>query len=487
MIEPMYLLWPMALPVLAAGAMALLGRWPNARDAVALLAGVMVFGIVLAGFEPVLHGARPELQLWQIAPGLTIKFVLEPLGMLFLLLASLLWPIATVYSIGYMRGNSESNQTRFFAFFALSLAATFGIALAGNLLTLFVFYELLTLLTFPLVTHAGNSAARAGGRTYLGILMGSSVLLFLPAIVWIHFAAGHTDFVAGGILAGHVSETGAALLLLLCVLGVGKAAVMPMHRWLPAAMVAPTPVSALLHAVAVVKAGVFTVTKLVIYTFGTEFLASIPAERLMVYLAGFTVIAASAVALRQDNIKRLLAYSTIGQLSYIVLAALVLTPLSEIGAAVHIVAHGFGKITLFFVAGAIYVTAKKTEVSQLDGIGHRMPWTMTAFAVGALSMIGVPPTAGFVSKWYMIAGAFQNDLYFVLGVLVISTALNAAYFLPIIHRAFLRPENVPPKREHGEAAWPMAAALVTTATLTIALFVFYGTLVALEKSLVNLP
>jgi len=232
---------------------------------------------------------------------------------------------------------------------------------------------------------------------------------------------------------------------------------------------------------------VFTLTKVVIYIFGTEFLASIPAERLLVYLTGFTIIAASVVALRQDNFKRMLAYSTIGQLSYIVMAALVLTPFAEIGAALHIVAHAFGKITLFFVAGAVYVAAGKTQLSQLDGIGRRMPWTMAAFTIGALSMVGVPPTAGFVSKWYMIAGAFQNDLYFVLAVLILSTALNAAYFLPIIQRAFFRPESVPPKTEHGEAPWPMVAALVTTATLTILFFVFNGPVVGLEKAIVNLP
>ena len=260
---------------------------------------------------------------------------------------------------------------------------------------------------------------------------------------------------------------------------------MPVHRWLPAAMVAPTPVSALLHAVAVVKAGVFTITKVVIYIFGLEFLAGVPAERILVYVAGFTVVASSIVALRQDNLKRLLAYSTIGQLSYIVLAAMVLTPLAEIGAAIHMVAHGVAKITLFFTAGAIYVAAGKTRVSELDGIAHRMPWTMTAFAVGALSMVGVPPTAGFVSKWYIIAGAFQNDLYFVLVVLILSTGLNAAYFLPIIHRAFFRPETVVPKHDHGEAPWPMVAALVFTATLTLLFFFFNGPVVDLEKSIVS--
>jgi multicomponent Na+:H+ antiporter subunit D len=269
------------------------------------------------------------------------------------------------------------------------------------------------------------------------------------------------------------------------VLGVGKAAVMPVHRWLPAAMVAPTPVSALLHAVAVVKAGVFSITKIGLYTFGQDFLAVVTTDHFIVYLVGFTIIAASTVALRQTNLKRMLAYSTVSQLSYIVLAALVLSPARELGAALHITAHAFGKITLFFAAGAIYVASKKTEIPQLSGIGRRMPWTMAAFTIGALSMIGVPPTAGFVSKWFMISGAFEHDNYFVLAVLIVATGLNAGYFLPIIFRAFFDTEAQPVKKDHGEAPWPMVVALMTTAALVLLFFVFNAPIVALEYGLVK--
>jgi multicomponent Na+:H+ antiporter subunit D len=482
-----HLLLCLLIPLAGGAGIVACRRWPNVREAVTLTTAVALFLSAISVLLDLNAGLTPRLVLAEPIPGVAIALRAEPLGMMFALLASGLWIVTSIYAIGYMRARREQNQTRFYLCFAIALSGAMGVALAENLFTLFVFYEMLTLSTYPLVAHAGDRNAVKGARTYLGILLATSIGLLLPAIVYTYSIAGTVSFTPGGILAGKAGQTEAALLLALFVLGVGKAAVMPVHRWLPAAMVAPTPVSALLHAVAVVKAGVFTITKVVIYIFGTDFLAAIPAERLLVYLAGFTVISASVVALRQDNIKRLLAYSTISQLSYIVLAALVLTPFAEIGAAMHMVAHAFAKITLFFTAGAIYVAAGKTQVSQLDGIGLRMPLTMTAFAIGALSMIGVPPTAGFVSKWYMIAGAFQNDLYFVLAVLIISTALNAFYFLPIIHRAFFRVETVAPRIDHREAPWPMVGALVCTAALTILFFVFNGPAVDFEKAIVQLP
>lgn len=473
------------VPLVGALLIVLAGRWPNLREAVTLVTAVTLFGVVLRILWSLTLDEVIEVTLIEMLPGLSIALHTEPLSILFAAVASFLWIVTSVYSIGYMRGNKEQHQTRFYACFAIALSATMGVAFSANLLTMFVFYEVLTLSTYPLVAHKGDEAAKRGARTYLGILLATSIGLLLPAIIWTWSVAGTLAFTPGGVLEGRITGGLATVLLLMFVLGVGKAAVMPVHRWLPAAMVAPTPVSALLHAVAVVKAGVFAITKIVIYIFGLDFLVDVPEERLLVYLVGFTIIVASVVALRQNNIKRMLAYSTISQLSYIVLAALVLTPLSEIGAAVHIVAHAFGKITLFFAAGAIYVASKKTEVTQLSGIGRRMPWTMTAFAVGGLSMVGVPPTAGFVSKWYMIAGAFQNDNYFVLAVLVTATALNAGYFLPIIFRAFFDQENEPPLKEHGEAPWQMVAALTTTAALVLLFFVYNGPVVALEYGILR--
>lgn len=482
-----HLLLCLLVPLFGAAAIVICRRWPNLRESMTLLTAISLFLSALAVLFDLNAGLTPQLTLAEPIPGIPLALRAEPLGVLFALLASGLWVVTAVYAIGYMRAKREQHQTRFYLCFAIALCGAMGVALAENLVTLFVFYELLTLSTYPLVAHTGDRNAVNGARTYLGILLATSIGLLLPAIIYTYSIAGSVSFTPGGILAGKAGQTEAALLLAMFVLGVGKAAVMPVHRWLPAAMVAPTPVSALLHAVAVVKAGVFTIIKVVIYIFGTDFLASVPAERLLVYLAGFTVIAASIVAMRQDNIKRLLAYSTISQLSYIVLAALVLTPFAEIGASIHMVAHAFAKITLFFTAGAIYVAAGKTQVSQLDGIALRMPLTMTAFSIGALSMVGVPPTAGFVSKWYMIAGAFQNDMYFVLAVLIASTGLNAWYFLPIIHRAFFRLETVKPRIEHREAPWPMVLALTCTATLTLLFFVFNGPVVAFETAILQLP
>jgi multicomponent Na+:H+ antiporter subunit D len=362
-----------------------------------------------------------------------------------------------------------------------------GIAFAGNLFTLFLFYEALTLVTYPLVTHHGTPEAIRAGRLYLALLIGSSIALLLVAIVWTWSIAGTIEFAPGGILGGHAPNTTVGLLLALYVFGIGKAAVMPVHRWLPAAMVAPTPVSALLHAVAVVKAGVFAVLKVVVYVFGVDAIAGLKSVDWLPFISGFTIIAASVMALRSDNLKRRLAYSTVSQLSYVVLAAALLTPLSVIGAALHIATHALGKITLFFCAGAIYTAAHKTEVSELDGIGRRMPWTMAAFTVGALSLIGVPPAAGFVSKWFIISGALQAGHHVAVAVFVASTLLNAAYFLPIVHAAFFRRGPEGPHAAHGEAPWPMVVALTITAGATLGLFFAADLPLALARQLVSVP
>ncbi|HMB47857.1 MAG TPA: proton-conducting transporter membrane subunit, partial [Afifellaceae bacterium] len=353
---------------------------------------------------------------------------------------------------------------------------------AGNLFTLFLFYEVLTLSTYPLVTHKANAEAMASGRIYLLLLLGTSMVLLLPAIIATGVLAGTLDFTAGGILAGKLGATGLGVLLALYMFGIGKAALMPMHFWLPAAMVAPTPVSALLHAVAVVKAGVFTVVKVVVYVFGIDLLKETGAGDWLIYAAGFTVIAASLVALQQDNLKKRLAYSTVSQLSYVILAAAILTPLSIIGAALHIAAHAVSKITLFFAAGSVYTAAHVTEISRMNGIGRRMPWTMGAFAIGALSMIGVPPTVGFTSKWFMLSGAMSDSNWIALFVIFVSTMLNAGYFLPILYRAFfLEPD--PEVHAHGEAPLPIVIAVSATAAGTLILFLFPDLVLALASAI----
>jgi multicomponent Na+:H+ antiporter subunit D len=478
----------LAIPLAGALAILLASRVSdNLRETMTLVTALALAWNVWSLLPAIMAGERPEIILFKVIPGIDIGFAIEPLGMLFAALASGLWIVNSIYSIGYMRGNKEKKQTRFYVFFAFSLAATIGIAFAANLFTLFLFYEALTLLTYPLVSHKGDEKTLRSARVYLGILLTTSIGLLLPAIVWTYVVAGNGNFTPGGILAGHLEGPALGLLLGLFVFGIGKAAVMPVHRWLPAAMVAPTPVSALLHAVAVVKAGVFSVTKVIVYIFGIEHLFSTPSSGWLLYAAAFTIIVASLVALRQKNLKRLLAYSTVAQLSYVIMATAILKPLAEIGASIHMVAHAFGKITLFFAAGAIYTASKKTEIGQLSGIGRRMPWTMTAFTVGALSMIGVPPTGGFVSKWFILAGAFQADNYVAIFTIITSTVLNAAYFLPIVFIAWFGREAETATADHGEAPLPIIIAMTTTTALTILFFLFNGPVVALEAQIFGGP
>lgn len=466
-----------ALSILIPAAVALLlplfsGR-PDVREGTTLLGAVLLFATVLQLLPVVLAGGTPSLPVWTVIPGLTIAFAVEPLGMLFAAIASGLWIVNSVYSIGYMRAENAHRQTLFYVCFGLAIASTMGIALAGNLFTLFLFYELLSFTTWPLVTHRATPEARRAGRLYLMMLFGASTLLLLPAIAWTGIVAGTLDFVPGGILGGSVDDVELGILLALFVFGAAKAAVMPLHFWLPAAMVAPTPVSALLHAVAVVKAGVFTILKVVVYVFGVETLAASTGGDWLVVVAGVTIVTASLIALRQDNLKRRLAYSTISQLSYVVLGAALFTPLAILGAALHIAAHAVSKITLFFAAGSLHVGGHVDDVSGMDGIGRRQPWTMGSFAIGALSMIGVPPTAGFLGKWFILLAAVQIEEWFAVAVIVVSTLLNAGYFLPIVYRAFARAPA-----EHGEGVaespWPMVASLVVTAAATVLLFILPG-------------
>ena len=496
-----------AVPLAGAVLIAVTGGRPNLREAVSLITAGLLFGLVGSLFPQVLDGGRPTTIVGEMLPGLAIAFEVEPLGMMFAGLASFLWIVTSVYSIGYMRGHHEHNQTRFYVYFAVAISSAIGVAFAANMMTLFVFYEVLTLSTFPLVTHHGTEEAKRAGRVYLGILLGTSIGLQLIAVVWTWTLAGTLDFTEGGILRDKASAATVGVLLALYVFGIGKAAVMPLHRWLPAAMVAPTPVSALLHAVAVVKAGVFTVLKVIVYIFGIDFLAQAASGNWLLYVSGFTIVAASVVALRSDNLKRRLAYSTISQLSYVIMAAAILTPLSVMGAALHITAHAFGKITLFFCAGSILVASHKTLVSELDGIGRRMPWTMTAFAIGALSMVGLPPTVGFVSKWYILRAAMEAEQTFAVAVIVLSTLLNAAYFLPIVYAAFFREAKAQPttvgggahgaetadhgnpgnhgphRKERGEAPVAVVLALTVTAAGTLILFFFADLALVLARQL----
>lgn len=485
------------LPLLALLGTFLFTRRENLRESVSIGVGIVLFLVVYNLAQGVFSGERPELTVSSPIPGpigeaFTIAFRVEPLGALFALIASGLWIATTCYAIGYMRSHHEAHQTRFYACFAAAIFAAMGAAMAKNLFTLFVFYEVMTLSTYPLVTHHGTAEAKQGGRVYLGILLTTSISFFMFAIVWTWSIAGTLDFQQGGILAasweaGEVSTNQLAILLGLFAFGTAKAALMPFHRWLPSAMVAPTPVSALLHAVAVVKVGVFTIMKVAVYVFGVDLLHETGASEWLMMVAATTILLASLVAMTKDNLKARLAYSTISQLSYIILGAALANRWGVLGGSLHIAMHAVGKITLFFCAGAIYVATHKKNISEMDGIGRRMPLTMLAFLLGSLSIIGLPPFGGSWSKWFLAMGAAHTDYPWLMAVLMISSLLNVAYLLPIPIRAFYFPSN---DNEHpgtiSEAPMFCVLPLCATAVGGIILFLFADRIYAVLEPLTRI-
>jgi multicomponent Na+:H+ antiporter subunit D len=449
----------------------LAGRRPNLRETWTLIAAVIKFSLVLSLLPGALAGKVAVQHLVTIAPGVELAFKADAFGVFFAVIASGLWILTSFYSIGYMRGNHEKKQTRYFASFAVSLSATIGIAFAANLLTFIIFYELLTLATYPLVIHKENREAIAAGRQYLCYALTAGLLL-VAGSAWIFHTTGTLEFQPGGILSGTDTAPGMMrLIFILFLAGVGvKAGIMPLHSWLPSAMVAPTPVSALLHAVAVVKSGVFGVVRMVGFVFGPDVMRAYDLHLILAVFAGATIILASFIALRQTNLKKRLAYSTVAHLSYIALGAALLSQEGFLGGILHISAHATMKITLFFCAGAIYVHTHKQNIADLDGIGKAMPWTMGAFVIGSMGLAGLPPINGFLSKWYLLEGSLTADMWVIMGVFLLSGLLNAAYFFPIIHRAFFRKSNQ--FDGYGEASPWMVVPLCTTAFLSVAFFVF---------------
>jgi multicomponent Na+:H+ antiporter subunit D len=463
----------LALPLMALGLNYLFTRVANLRDGanIVVASGLFFINIQLAG--RVFAGDVVTWDSYEMVPGFRIAFAIEPLGMLFSLVASGLWILTTIYAVGYLRSGNEENQTRFFGCFAVAIFAAMAAAYSKNLFTLFVAYELMTISTYPLVTHHGTEEAKLGGRVYLGILFSTSIGFLMLALAWTYQIAGTLDFRVGGIIADaysndRVSTAQLTILLALYAFGIGKAALMPFHRWLPAAMVAPTPVSALLHAVAVVKVGVFFMLKVAVFVFGIELLRHSQISVWLCYAAGISLVLASLVAMSKDNLKARLAYSTVGQLSYITLGAALATPSSIIGGGMHIAMHAVGKITLFFCAGAIYVATHKKYVSELKGLGRQMPFTFGAFLLASLCIIGLPPGGGAWSKWFLATGTVerameggQTHFYFLTAALMISSLLNIAYLIPIPMMAFLgSPSENQPPRDEGN---PSAEVLQTTA------------------------
>lgn len=463
----------LAVLVSLAGVLLILlsSRRPNLREFWTIAAAAVKFILVLSLLPGALAGRTAAIRLFDIAPNIPLALKADPLGVFFAVVASGLWIFTSFYSIGYIRGLEEHKQTRYFAFFAVCLSATIGIAFSANLITFIIFYEILTIATYPLVIHKETKTAIYAGRKYLAYTLTAGVFL-IAAAAWTYQILGHLDFKAGGMFENAGLGAGTAVpLFFLFLVGVGvKASIMPLHSWLPTAMAAPTPVSALLHAVAVVKSGVFGVIRIAVFVFGPALLKTFGLNIVLMVFASLTIIVGSLLALKQDNLKRRLAYSTIAHLSYIVLGAGMLSSAALMGGLLHIAFHATMKITLFFCAGAIYVNLHRENISELNGIGKVMPWTMGAFAVGSVGLAGIPPVNGFISKWQLGAGAVQSDLDFLLVILVISGILNAAYFFPIVHRAFFRRgRNL---QDHKEASPLMVIPLVMTAVLSIMLGIY---------------
>ena len=446
------------------------GKKPNVRDfwsvAAAFIKCLLVFSMVPA----VLAGNVYEYTLFQVTDTLGFTLRTDAAGMVFACVSSFLYIPVSFYAIGYMRGHHEKEQTGFFAAFAVCLSAAIGIALSANLLTFFIFYELLTIATWPLVFHERNEEARFSGRKYLVYTLVTGQLM-LAGIVAIYAMAGTLEFQAGGFLTADMAPTWVLqMLFFLMVLGGAvKAGVMPLHGWLPSAMVAPTPVSALLHAVAVVKAGAFCVLRLIGFVFGPQLLAQIGCADILAWVAAFTIIASSLIAMQQDNLKRRLAFSTVGQLSYVVLGAALLAPLSILGAYFHIVAHALMKITLFMCAGAIIVTAHKDNISDMHGIGKKMPITMACFTIASLGIAGMPFIVGFLSKWNLALGALQVGQPLFIAVLIGSALLGLSYLMPVAYLAFFKPNAKGEFKAYGEANKFMLIPICVTAALSVIL------------------
>ncbi|MDF1521696.1 MAG: monovalent cation/H+ antiporter subunit D family protein [Trueperaceae bacterium] len=434
-VDPRPLLAPL-ISFACAGLVFAAGRNAFWRRFWSLSAAAVKLALVLSMLPGTLRGVVYTFDVVAFTPGIGIAFRADAYGMFFALVSSTLWTLTTIYAIGYMRG--EPDRSRFFGFFALCVSTTVGVAFAENLLTFFLFYETLTICTYPLVVHAETPEALRAGRVYLTYTLIGGGFVLLGSVMAFD-AAGTLTLAQPGILPADAGGATLATIFAALIVGFGvKAAIMPLHGWLPLAMVAPTPVSALLHAVAVVKVGAFGVTRVIYNVFGVELLQDLGFATPLAWLAAFTILAGSAIALTQDHLKRRLAYSTISQLSYIVLGAALLTPFAATAAILHVAHQAFAKITMFFVVGAIQRTTGKTRVSELAGIGARMPWSMAAFTIAALSFVGVPLFAGFVTKWYLSLGALQAGAGVFVGVMLVSSLLNAAYWFPIVHLAYFR-------------------------------------------------
>ncbi len=489
------LLLALLAPLIGAGLVMASGRRPNLREGCSFVAAVVLFGITVSLVPDIRAGHVLTFRIFELLPGLSVTLRADAMSMLFAVSASFLWILTVFYSAGYMRGLQEHAQTRFNACFALALFGAIGCAFADNLLTLYLFYEIVSVCTYPLVAHHQDAEGYEGGLKYLIYLTTTAKALVLPAMVMVYVLNGNLDFarnIQDGVLPATAGDGLVTVLYVCFLLGFAKNGIMPFHHWLPGAMVAPTPVSALLHAVAVVKVGVFSTVRVMLSVFGLERMEALNLGMPTAWFVSITILVASAIALSKDNLKLRLAYSTVSQLSYIILGVALLTPRAVEGGLVHIANHAFAKITLFFCAGAIYVATHKKNISEMAGLGRTMPFTFGAFAVAALSMIGAPPVAGFVSKWNLLVGAADAGSVGILVVLLISTLLNAAYFVPVVYTAFFgtapalvggAPGHGAPHGTGGEAPMAMVIPLTLTAAISVLLGFFPDLFMQFPKAL----
>lgn len=473
MVSSVKLLLALLVPLFGTLGVLFMGKNENVREGISSAASVILLLIVASMLPDILDGKILEYHMFTVLPGLTVALRADGMSMIFALVASALWTIAVFYSMGYMRAHNEPSQTRFNACFALAIFGSIGVAFSDNLFTMYLFYEMVSICTYPLVGHNQDKIGYNGARKYIIYLTTTAKLLFLPAMILIFVLVGNLDFATNihtGILPADTDKHIVFLLFFFCLFGMAKNGVMPFHHWLPGAMVAPTPVSALLHAVAVVKVGVFATSRVMLYVFGTDLLHSLHLDTIGAFIVITTITLASIIALTKNNLKERLAYSTISQLSYILVGVFLLTDTGVTGGAIHIANHAFGKITLFWCAGAIFIASNKINISQLDGIAKKMPFTMMAFTIGAMSMIGMPLFAGFVSKWYLLQGAFDANQILIVIFLLFSTILNAGYFLPPIYAAYFKELPTGETLERLEAPWSMVIPLLLTAAITMYLF-----------------
>ena len=483
------LLFAVLAPLAGAGLVMATGKRPNVREGCSLIAALTTFGIIASLLPAVLHGQTLHFTVFPLLPGLSISLRADALSMIFAATASFLWVLTVFYAAGYMRSLAEHAQTRFNTCFALALFGAIGCALSDNLLTLYLFYEIVSICTYPLVAHHQDEEGYEGARKYITYLTTTAKGLILPAMVLIYVLSGTLDFannVHTGLLPAGVHNAVIVGLYICCILGFAKNGVMPLHNWLPSAMVAPTPVSALLHAVAVVKVGVFSTVRVMLYVFGVDVMDRLHLGLPTAYFVSITILIGSVVALSKDNLKARLAYSTVSQLSYIILGVALLTPTGIEGGLFHIAAHAFGKITLFFCAGAIYVATHKKNISELNGLGRAMPFTFGAFAVASLSMIGAPPVGGFISKLYMLVGALDAHSVGIVLILITSTLLNAAYFVPVVYQGFFGKRSAEDAHHPAhEAPASMVVPLCITAAVSAAIGFFPDVFLNLAQAVVK--